>query len=115
MDDGTEALARFRFETRIIEWRGPSPFFYAPIPPEHVEALRQVAKVVTYGWGCVPVEARIGDVAFKTALFPKDETYLLPLKVAVRRRADITAGDQIAVEMTIQPPARSGKARWSVI
>jgi len=111
MDDETGALARFSFETRIIEWRGPAPFFYAPIPPEHVEALRRVAKVVTYGWGCVPVQARIGDVAFTTALFPKDDTYLLPLKVAVRRRADITAGDLIAVEMTIHPPAR----RWSPV
>jgi hypothetical protein len=111
MDDDAEALIRFSFEARIIEWRGPSPFFYAPIPAQHVEELRQVAKVVTYGWGAVPVEAQIGDVAFKTSLFPKGDTYLLPLKVSVRRRANITAGDLIAVEMTIQPPAR----RWSPV
>jgi hypothetical protein len=95
-------LTQFSFETRVIYWRGPSPFFYAPVPAEHVEELRQIARFVTYGWGMVPVEAKVGGVAFKTALYPKDETYLLPLKVAVRRKTNITAGDLIAVDMTIQ-------------
>jgi hypothetical protein len=67
-----------------------------------VEELRQVAKVVTYGWGMIPVDATIGEVAFTTSLFPKDDTYLLPIKAVVRRRADITAGDAITVELTIR-------------
>jgi hypothetical protein len=92
---------RFSFKTRIIEWRGPAPFFYAPIPAEHVEELRRVAKAVSYGWGVVPVEARIGKTTFTTSLFPKGETYLLPLKVAVRRKVNITVGDTIAVVMTV--------------
>jgi hypothetical protein len=103
---GGAPLAEFSFETRVISWRGPSPFFFAPIPPQYVEELRQIAKVVTYGWGMAPVEARIGDVGFTTSLFPKDGGYLLPLKADVRRKADITAGDLITVDVTIQPPSR---------
>ena len=99
-----EPLARFSFETRVIYWRGPSPFFYAPIPETHVAALRQLAKIVTYGWGMVPVDVQIGDVAFTTSLFPKDDGYLLPLKADVRRRTNVTADDVIAIELTIQPP-----------
>jgi hypothetical protein len=97
---------QLRFETSVIYWRGPSPFFYAPLPPDEAERLRRVSRAVTYGWGMVPVEAKIGDVVFKTALFPKDETYLLPLKDAVRRKTEITAGDRIAVELTIQATER---------
>jgi hypothetical protein len=96
-----KSQVRFRFETAIIEWRGPAPFFYAPVPVEHVEELRAVAKAVSYGWGCVPVEATVGGVRFTTSLFPKGETYLLPLKVAVRRKANITVGDVVAVVMTV--------------
>jgi hypothetical protein len=99
---GEEDLVQFRFEGVVVYWRGPSPFFFAPIPAQHVEDLRQVSKAVSYGWGMIPVAAAIGDVVFKTALFPKDETYLLPIKAAVRRKANITAGDSISVEMTIQ-------------
>ena len=92
---------RFDFKTKVIEWRGPAPFFYAPVPAAQADDVRALAKVASYGWGCVPVEAKIGGVTFTTALFPKDGTYLLPLKVAVRRKIDVTAGDTVAVAMTI--------------
>lgn len=92
---------RFAFQTTLIEWRGPAPYVYAPIPLEHAEELRRVAKLVSYGWGVIPVEATIAGVRFTTSLFPKGETYLLPLKVAVRRSANITVGDRIAVAMTV--------------
>jgi hypothetical protein len=91
----------FRFEAEIIEWRGPAPYFYAPVPEHLVEEVRAVARVATYGWGCVPVTVTIGGVEFTTSLFPKDGTYLVPIKVAVRRKTGVTAGDTIAVTMTI--------------
>ncbi len=106
-----DALARIRFETEVIHWRGPSPYFFAPASPHAAEELRRLARIVTYGWGMIPVEARIGEVVFKTALFPKDETYLVPLKDAVRRRTNVTAGDVIDIELTLQPPQRPARGR----
>ncbi len=96
----------FSFEASVIYWRGPSPFFFAPIPAPHAAEIRRVSKFVTYGWGVIPVEAQIGDVVFTTSLFPKDETYLLPIKAAVRRKANVTAGDVIAVTMALRPAQR---------
>ncbi|MGH6956000.1 MAG: DUF1905 domain-containing protein [Caulobacteraceae bacterium] len=106
-DDGTT----FRFEASVIYWRGPAPWFYAPVPLDEAEELKRVARLATYGWGCVPVKARIGGVDFTTSLFPKDGTYLLPLKAAVRRQLDITAGDRIVVEMTVEGVGRSDTNR----
>ena len=94
------------FETRIISWRGPAPFFYAPLPPAEAEEVRRVSKLVTYGWGMIPVEATINGVTFTTAMFRKNDTYYLPLKDVVRRQCGVTADDTIAVEMTLQPPQR---------
>jgi hypothetical protein len=99
-------LVQFTFEAEVIYWRGPSPFFYAPVPLPLAEEIRRLSKLVTYGWGMIPVEAEIGGVVFTTSLFAKDETYLLPLKVDVRRKTGITAGDTISVEMTIRPAQR---------
>ena len=96
-----KSQVQFKFETKLIEWRGPAPFVYAPVPKEHVEELRRVAKAVSYGWGCVPVEAKIGGTSFTTSLFPKDDTYLLPLKIAVRRKTNVTVGDKVSVVMTL--------------
>ena len=99
-------MDQLKFETKVIYWRGPSPFFFAPVPPRLAEEIRQVAKFVSYGWGMIPVEARIAGVIFSTSLFPKDETYLLPLKADVRRRSGVTADDLISVDLTIEPAQR---------
>jgi hypothetical protein len=106
LSEGQGSLVPFSFEAEVIYWRGPSPFFFAPVPPGCVEEIRRVSKFVTYGWGMIPVEATIGDVAFYTALFPKDEIYLLPLKADVRRKTRTTAGDVVSIVMTIKPAQR---------
>jgi hypothetical protein len=105
--DIQDALAiRFAFEAEVITWRGPSPFFFAPVPQTLTAELRLAANAVSYGWGVIPVEAVLGEVVFTTSLFPRDGGYLLPLKDAVRHEAGVTAGDTVAVEMRLRPPRR---------
>jgi hypothetical protein len=91
----------FRFAGRVIEWRGPAPYYYLPVPEEESADIHEVAATASYGWGVIPVVAQIGDVEFETSLFPKDGGYLLPLKDAVRKPQQITVGDEVTVEMTI--------------
>jgi hypothetical protein len=102
MREHAEPIAELRFEAEVIHWRGPSPYFFVPLPDEAAGEIRRIVRAVTYGWGMVPVEARIGDTAFRTSLFPKSDTYLLPLKDAVRRQTNVTAGDRATVEMTVR-------------
>jgi hypothetical protein len=90
------------FTGRVVEWRGPSPYFFVPVPDEESADIREVAALATYGWGVIPVEARIGEVTFETSLFPKDGGYLLPLKDAVRRPQGLAPGDDVTVEMTVR-------------
>jgi hypothetical protein len=92
------------FAGTVIEWRGPSPYYFVPVPAEKSADIQEVAAMATYGWGVIPVEARIGDLTFETSLFPKDGGYLLPLKDAVRKPHGIAAGDQVTVELTIRFP-----------
>ncbi|GGQ19313.1 MULTISPECIES: DUF1905 domain-containing protein [Streptomyces] len=90
------------FAGRVIEWRGPAPFYFVPVPEEQSADVQQVAAMATYGWGVVPVEARIGEVTFETSLFPRDGGYLLPVKNAVRKPLGLVAGDDVSVEMTVR-------------
>jgi Domain of unknown function (DUF1905) len=89
------------FSSRVIEWRGPSPYYFVPVPDEESADIREVAAIATYGWGVIPVQARIGEIDFETSLFPKDGGYLLPLKDAVRKPHGLSSGDHVTVEMTI--------------
>ena len=101
MSHGIDPLASIAFEGEIIEWRGPAPFLFVPVPDEHVGEIRWAAREASYGWGVIPVDARIGEVAFTTSLFPKDGSYLLPVKVAVQRVANVGLGDKVRVRMRI--------------
>jgi Domain of unknown function (DUF1905). len=92
---------RFRFEAPIVHWRGPAPFYFAAVPEEIGAEIRQVAKFVSYGWGVIPVTARIGEVRFTTSLFPRQGSYLLPLKDAVRNQIGRSEGERVAVEMQL--------------
>lgn len=97
-------MQRFSFEADVIHWRGPSPFFFAPLPPEEADEIHRLSKLLSYGWGMIPVDVEIAGAQFYTALFRKDETYWMPLKDAVRKKTGITAGDRISVAMTLRPP-----------
>jgi hypothetical protein len=91
----------FEYEGEIIHWRGPSPFHFVPVPQDESDIIKEVASVVSYGWGVIPVVARIGGTEYSTSLFPKDHGYLLPVKDAVRKGEALEIGDQITVRMTI--------------
>lgn len=101
MTGDLEPLAEIAFEVEIVEWRGPAPYLFVPVPEEHVGEIRHAARLASYGWGCVPVEARIGETGFTTSLFPRGDTYMLPVKVAVRRAEQIGLGDRVAVAMRV--------------
>ena len=89
------------FVGRVVEWRGPAPFFYVAVPPEVSAEISEVSAVVSYGWGAVPVSARIGGTEFTPSLFPKDGRYLLPLREAVRRPHGIAVDDEVAVALHV--------------
>lgn len=95
-------LASLSFSARLIEWRGPAPFVFAPIPDDLTPEVRFAAYEASYGWGVVPVTATIGATSFTTSLFPRDGRYLLPIKVAVQRAEGIGVGDEVAVTMEVK-------------
>ena len=84
----------------IFEWRGPAPFLFVAIPAEASRDIKAMAHLVTYGWGVIPVTARIGNTTWQTSLFPKNGRYLIPIKVVVQRAEQVGAGDE--VEVTVQ-------------
>jgi len=92
-----------RIELRgpIWHWRGPAPFYFVTVPDDDSRELKAVSGAVTYGWGMIPVTARIGSTTWKTSLFPKDGRYLVPVKDAVRRAETLAEGDEVGVVLEV--------------
>ena len=101
MSDSREPLARIVFDGEIIEWRGPAPYLFIAVPKDLVGELRYASRLASYRWGVIPAEACIGAIEVTTSLFPRGETYLLPVKVAVQKAAGVALGDRVRVEVRI--------------
>lgn len=92
------------FTADVWTWRGPAPYYFVRVPTELGEVVHVVSGAVTYGWGMVPVTATIGRTTWKTAMWPKDGGYVLPLKAAIRRAEGIVEGGEITVRLAIIQP-----------
>lgn len=89
------------FSGEIIEWRGPAPFHFVVVPEAEADVIHDVASIATYGWGCIPVIAQIGDTEYTTSLFPKDGGYRVPIKNVVRKAEHLRLGDTVELQLRI--------------
>jgi hypothetical protein len=94
---------KLEFSGSIWYWRGPAPFYFVTVPPEEARALKAVANSVTYGWGMIPVEVRIGKTAWQTSLWPKDGSYIVPIKTNVRKAEQLIEGQEVNVQLKVTP------------
>lgn len=91
------------FSGPLWNWVGPAPWYFVTVPAEHSDFLKAASTYVTYGWGMIPVRARIGRTAWSTSLFPKDGVYLVPVKASVREAERLQEGDTVRVELEVGP------------
>ena len=89
------------FSGEMWFWRGPAPWHFITVPDEECGALEAASALVTYGWGMIPVTARVGETRWKTSLFPKDGRYIVPLKAWVRKAEGLELGDMVTVRLTV--------------
>jgi hypothetical protein len=86
-------------------WKGSDVagrWYFITVPEEQSDEIRAHAFGNPRGFRSVKVEARIGDVIWRTSVFPLNSGgYLLPVKAAVRRKADLSAGDGVTVTLEL--------------
>ena len=89
------------FRGELWLWKGPAPWHFITVPGDESAELAASSPSVTYGWGMIPVQVRIGETRWTTSLFPKDGQYLVPVKAAVRRAEGLEEGDSVTVRLTV--------------
>lgn len=95
------AAVELEFTGEVWFWRGPSPYHFVTVPADESAELQDAAAAVTYGWGMIPVAARIGSTDWTTSLFPRNGGYVVPLKDVVRRAEGIDVGDTVTVTLAV--------------
>ncbi len=89
------------FEGEIWFWKGPSPWYFVTVPEKECEELKAILSFVTYGWGMIPAKVRIGKTTWTTSLWPKDGSYIVPLKANVRKAEKLEEGDRVKVWLSV--------------
>ena len=89
------------FSGDVFEWRGPAPFYFVEVPADESAQIQEVASIVSYGWGVIPVTVKIGKTEITTSLFPKQGKYLVPIKDALRAPEGISVGQTVKITLTI--------------
>ena len=86
-------------------WKGSDAagrWYFITVPDEESDEIRAHALGSPRGFGSVKVEARIGDVTWRTSVFPLNSGgYLLPVKAEIRKKAEIGTGDEVTVELEL--------------
>lgn len=93
-------MLELEFSGEIWHWRGPAPYYFVTVPEEESQEIRDVADALTYGWGMVPVQVRIGSTAWRTSLWPKDGRYIVPLKDKVRMAEGLEEGETVTIRLS---------------
>jgi hypothetical protein len=91
----------FEFTGKIWYWRGPAPWYFVTVPPEQCQELKAILRLVTYGWGMIPVHAQIGKTAWTTSMFPKEGSYVVPIKTTVRKAETLEEGDEVTIQLSV--------------
>ena len=92
------------FTSLLWIWRNgeAGSWYFVTVPAEQSGEIRAHAFGSPRGFGSVRVKASIGDVSWRTSVFPqKSGGYLLPIKAAVRKQAELAADAEVDVTIEL--------------
>ncbi len=93
----------FEFSAPVWKSSGKAAWHFITLPKEEADYIRDL-KAGLKGFGMVKVIAQTGDFSWETSIFPdtKTDSYLLPVKANIRRKAGIEDGQTLNIKLTLK-------------
>jgi hypothetical protein len=94
---------QIRFEGTVRLWPANEKFYLLPLPADISAEIFEISDGLTNGWGSLKVEARVGDVVWRTSIFPDSKlgVFELPLKAEVRKKNALSVGSVALCEIEL--------------
>ncbi len=95
---------RYRFTAPLWIWdaSGEGSWHFVTVPEDAADEIKAITEGgPRRGFGSVRVEATLGPSTWRTSIFPGEGAYVLPVKKAVRTKAEVEEGDDVTVEITL--------------
>jgi len=99
----TDFKIHYRFFSEPWKYVGQGGWIFVSLPKKLSNEIRTAFKRDEAGWGRLTATAKIGNTEWKTAIWfdTKVNTYLLPLKAAIRKKEKVEVGKKINVVIFI--------------
>ena len=93
----------YAFEARLWLWeaRRTDAWTFVSLPTAVADEVLDLVGDRARGFGSVRVEVTVGGTVWRTSIFPSSDTYVLPVKKAVRRAESLEVGDTVRVRLTL--------------
>lgn len=94
---------KYNFSAKPWQHASPGGWYFVSLPTAMSKEIRSILKSAEEGWGRLKVIAKIGVSEWETAIWfdSKKNTYLLPLKAAIRKKEGIEVGKILEVVILI--------------
>lgn len=93
----------YAFEAPLWLWeaRRTDAWTFVSLPTDVADEVLDLVGDRTRGFGSVRVEVTVGGTVWRTSIFPSADTYVLPVKKAVRRAESLEVGDTVRVRLSL--------------
>ncbi|WP_418277690.1 DUF1905 domain-containing protein [Isoptericola jiangsuensis] len=89
------------FSAPLWQWeaRQDDAWWFVTVPVDESDLLADLP-LPPRGFGSIRVEVTVGATTWRTSVFPSKESYVLPMKKAVRRAEGLGPGSRVDVRLS---------------
>lgn len=90
---------QYAFSAKVWQHAAPGGWYFVSLPTDISTEIRANLGWQEEGWGRLKASAKIGTSQWETAIWfdNKHQTYLLPLKAAVRKKEQIESNEDVDI------------------
>ena len=94
---------QFSFSAEVWEHEGPGSWHFVSLPAAVADQIEETFGQRAAGFGSVRIEVAVGVTTWRTSIFPdaKRQTYVLPLKKAVRVAEGLASGSTAEFQLRV--------------
>ena len=98
-----QAKIKSEFSGKLWKYQSSGGWVFVSIPKGISKEIRENLKWQEEGWGRMKTSASIKEIKWNTAIWfdTKINTYLLPVKSEIRKKASLKINDRITVSISI--------------
>lgn len=103
IDKKLQVKITYGFTGKIWKHKASGGWFFVSLPRDISKEIREHLKWQEEGWGRMKASAKVNGIEWESAIWfdKKLNTYSLPLKVDIRRKASLNLDEKITVSISI--------------